>query len=63
MAHNEIQRTHYDAALAVAVKDAERKVIEWAEVYVGSLHHCDDHGWDELVAAVRELWRVRGDHA
>lgn len=49
------------AARAVAIKDAERKVIEWAEVYVSSFDGCDDYGWDELIAAVRALRTARGE--
>lgn len=50
----------FDAKLVRTVAEAERKVIEWAEVYVGSLDMCDDHGYDEFVSAVRRLREVRG---
>lgn len=71
MAHNEIQRTNYDAALAVAIKDAERKVVEAAEAYerfdasMEPKHPQEEWShMNSIVGAVRELRRVRdGGHA
>ena len=67
----DIQRTNYDAALAVAIKDAERDVIVNADAFVGLYEKLPLHE-DALLSqtfaffvhAVRELRRVRdGGHA
>lgn len=73
----DIQRTNYDAALAVAITDAERKVVEAAErlesAYEAVKLCPKQDRWNAFIEvhesnsalsnAVSELRRVRGDHA
>lgn len=51
-------RTNYDVAHAVALKDAERAVVEAAKAWRNSVH---DEIADRLAAAVDALRKVEGE--